>query len=190
MLRHMLMKKSSLKLLSRSSPFISQSMTTVGSPFRLFSNIPESDTSYQSEVEDLRNMYIERAKRRQSMVGKVVSTKCAKSITVQVHHDKFYSKYNKMMSVRKKFMAHDEDSLAKDGDLVRITPCRPMSRRKRHKLIDIIKKSIDVDFTDLKPTSPILKKTQMNVEAYSKDLNNEFKAFIFTIVKTTRVKNI
>eukprot|EP00607_Mallomonas_marina_P007461 CAMPEP_0182416766 /NCGR_PEP_ID=MMETSP1167-20130531/1124_1 /TAXON_ID=2988 /ORGANISM="Mallomonas Sp, Strain CCMP3275" /LENGTH=46 /DNA_ID= /DNA_START= /DNA_END= /DNA_ORIENTATION= len=45
-------------------------------------------------------------------------------------------------------MAHDENEEAKDGDYVRITPCRPMSRKKRHSLIDIIRKAVIVDFSD------------------------------------------
>ncbi len=120
---------------------------------RLFSTVSIPDCSYQKEIEEIKQSYLERAKRKQSLVGKVVSTKCSKSITVEVHHEKLFQKYNKMVRIRKKFMAHDEEELAKDGDLVRITPCRPMSRKKRHALIDIIQKAVIVDFTDIKTKS-------------------------------------
>ena len=42
-------------------------------------------------------------------------------------------------------MAHDEEEKGKLGDLVRIIPCRPMSKRKKHKLKDIIRKGINLD---------------------------------------------
>lgn len=79
-------------------------------------------------------------KRRQAMVGTIVSTKCAKSITVQVIRKIFFPKYNKWINRQRKFMAHDETEDGKLGDIVRIVPCRPRSRKKRHMLIDIIKK--------------------------------------------------
>lgn len=79
-------------------------------------------------------------KRRQAMIGIVVSDKCSKSITVQVIREKFVAKYNKTTRVRRKFMAHDEEEKADLGDVVRIIPCRPMSKKKRHALIDILKK--------------------------------------------------
>ena len=122
-------------------------------PYRLFSSLPSPDSSYQKEIEEIKENYLERAKRKQSLVGKVVSTKCSKSITVEVHHEKLFKKYNKTIRMRKKFMAHDEEELAKDGDLVRISPCRPMSRKKRHALMDIIQKAVVIDFSDIKSKS-------------------------------------
>lgn len=98
------------------------------------------ESEYSREIKDIEEAREEREKRRQSMIGTVVSTKNAKSITVQVIRDKFYPKYNKTLTVRKKVMAHDETSLAEMGDFVRIVPCRPMSRKKRHSLIDILRK--------------------------------------------------
>lgn len=43
-------------------------------------------------------------------------------------------------------MAHDEHEVCGMGDLVRIVPCRPMSRKKRHKVLDIIRKGDRLDF--------------------------------------------
>ncbi|RYH10253.1 30S ribosomal protein S17 [archaeon] len=86
------------------------------------------------------NQYEERKKRRQALVGEVVSVKCSKSITVRVEYQKYFPKYDKHISRHNKFMAHDEQEQCKLGDVVRIVPCRPMSKRKRHALIDIIRR--------------------------------------------------
>ena len=83
------------------------------------------------------------------IIGIVISTKCAKSITVQYQHPKFISKYNATISTRRKVMAHDEDEICEDGDLVRVVPCRPMSRKKRHKIIDIIRKAKKFDYENI-----------------------------------------
>jgi len=101
---------------------------------------------YVKEIEDVIKMKEEKLKRRQALVGEVVSTKCLKSITVRIAREKFYPKYNASITRHKKIMAHDEKQECKDGDIVRIVPCRPMSRRKRHTLIDILKKAPDVSF--------------------------------------------
>ncbi len=106
---------------------------------------------YESEMDDLLVAYNEKQKRRQALVGVITSTKCAKSITVRVAKRKFYSKYNKIGVVHRNVMAHDENGLGKDGDLVRIVPCRPMSRKKRHSLIDIIKKAKKIEEVKNKP---------------------------------------
>ena len=96
---------------------------------------------YAPEVADVLKDYEERAKRKQSLMGVITSTKNSKSITVMVQHDKFYPKYNKVIKRRSKIMAHDEEELGAVGDLVRIVPCRPRSAMKRHALIDIIRKA-------------------------------------------------
>jgi small subunit ribosomal protein S17 len=91
--------------------------------------------------------------RKQSLIGTVVSTKCSKSISVRVEHRKLNKKYNVYYSVHRKIMAHDEEEKAKMGDIVRIVPCRPMSRKKRHKLMDIIRrpKYANIDLGEFTP---------------------------------------
>ncbi len=103
-----------------------------------FSSLEEE---YKSEIADVLKDYEMRMERKQAMVGTVTSTKCAKSLTVLVKHDHYLSKYNKYITRAKKFMAHDEVSLGRLGDLVRIIPCRAKSVKKRHVLIDIIRKN-------------------------------------------------
>lgn len=104
--------------------------------------VPENvEVEYKTEIEDILKQYESKLARRQAKVGVVVSDKNAKSISVQVEHAKYFPKYNKYMNKRRNIMAHDEEELAEEGDLVRIIPCRPMSRWKRFKLIDVLKKA-------------------------------------------------
>tara|TARA_A100001015_G_scaffold299997_1_gene384798 strand:- start:346 stop:804 length:459 start_codon:yes stop_codon:yes gene_type:complete len=102
-------------------------------------NMDAMHQDYAKEIADIMEGYEERKKRKQSLVGVITSTKCAKSITVQVEHEKFFPKYNKSVKSRKKVMAHDEDETGNVGDVVRIVPCRPVSKKKRHALIDVIR---------------------------------------------------
>jgi small subunit ribosomal protein S17 len=102
-------------------------------------SMSEMQQEYAKEISDIMESYEERKKRKQSLVGIITSTKCDKSITIQVEHEKYYPKYNKYIRSRKKIMAHDDQGIGKLGDMVRIVPCRPVSKKKRHTLIDVIK---------------------------------------------------
>ena len=101
----------------------------------------DREADYKKEISDILHDYDERKERRQSLVGTIVSTKNQKTVSVQVLREKFFPKYNKVLSARKKVMAHDEEEIGSVGDVVRIVPCRPMSRMKRHKLLDILRKT-------------------------------------------------
>lgn len=103
----------------------------------MFSSIQEE---YKPEIDGIMAEYEANRLRKQGLVGMVVSAKCQKSVTVQVFHKKVVPKYLKMVDVRKKIMAHDEEGRGQVGDLVRIVPCRPMSKKKRHTLLDILKR--------------------------------------------------
>jgi small subunit ribosomal protein S17 len=102
-------------------------------------NMDAMQQEYAKEIADIMHGYEERKKRKQSLVGVITSTKSAKSITVQVEHEKFFPKYNKSVKARKNVMAHDENEIGNLGDVVRIVPCRPVSKKKRHALIDVIR---------------------------------------------------
>ena len=78
-------------------------------------------------------------------VGVVVSTKSAKTIVVEVSRKVQHPLYRRYITRKKKFMAHDEDGAAKNGDRVRIVECRPLSRRKRWRLEEIVLKSRRVE---------------------------------------------
>src|ERR1039457_7499007 len=72
--------------------------------------------------------------RRNEKVGQVVSTKMQKTIVVEVEMRKPHIKYTKIMRTTKKFYAHDEQSSARMGDVVRIRETRPLSKLKRWSL--------------------------------------------------------
>jgi len=101
----------------------------------------DDQADYIAEIADIEAEYIHRRQRRQALVGTVISSKADKSITVRVMRPKYVKKYEQTIYEKRMFMAHDEDEECGEGDLVRIVPCPPVSRRKRHKLIDIIKRA-------------------------------------------------
>jgi len=71
--------------------------------------------------------------------GVVTSTKMKKTATVLVERVKVYPLYKKRVKIGKKYHAHDEWGV-KVGDRVRIQECRPISRKKKFKIIEVIKK--------------------------------------------------
>jgi small subunit ribosomal protein S17 len=77
-------------------------------------------------------------------VGEVISTKMAKTIVVEVTRRVPHPVYKRIVQKRKKFYAHDEESQAKPGDIVRIIECRPLSRLKRWQLGTILRKAVQV----------------------------------------------
>lgn len=79
--------------------------------------------------------------RRKERVGKVVSNKMDKSIVVAVERKVKHPIYGKFMLKTTKFMAHDEKNECGIGDIVRIMECRPLSKRKRWRLVEIIEKA-------------------------------------------------
>jgi len=79
--------------------------------------------------------------RRQQRVGRVVSNKMNKTIVVVVETLKKHRIYKRTYKQTKRFQAHDEENICQIGDLVRIEECRPLSKIKRWRLIEIIKPS-------------------------------------------------
>ena len=79
--------------------------------------------------------------RRKEVVGEVVSNKMHKTIVVQVTRKKAHPFYGRVIARNKKFYAHDEQNQAHVGDLVRIEETRPLSKLKRWKLKDIVRKA-------------------------------------------------
>jgi small subunit ribosomal protein S17 len=77
-------------------------------------------------------------------VGEVVSTKMAKTIVVEVTRKVQHPIYKRVINKRKKFYAHDEDGVAKPGDIVRIIECRPLSKLKRWMLGEVVRKAVQV----------------------------------------------
>ena len=79
--------------------------------------------------------------RRKELIGKVVSTKMQKTIVVEVTRKKSHPLYGRVISRSKKFYAHDEQNQAHVGDFVRITETRPLSKLKRWKLVEIVRRA-------------------------------------------------
>ena len=76
------------------------------------------------------------------LVGKVVSDKTDKTITVLVETYKKDSLYCKRVKYSKKYAAHDENNEAKVGDTVKIVETRPLSRTKHYRLVEVVEKAI------------------------------------------------
>lgn len=76
------------------------------------------------------------------LVGKVVSDKTDKTITVLVETYKKDSLYGKRVKYSKKYAAHDEKNEAKVGDTVKIVETRPLSKTKHYRLVEVVEKAI------------------------------------------------
>ena len=78
------------------------------------------------------------------LVGKVVSDKTDKTITVLVETYKKNNLYGKRVKYSKKYAAHDEANTAKVGDTVKIVETRPLSRTKHYRFVEVVEKAIIV----------------------------------------------
>ncbi len=79
-------------------------------------------------------------KMKRRLKGFVISDKPAKTIIVRLTQRKMHPKYKKQYKVNKNYKVHDEKNIAKTGDQVIFEECRPLSKDKRWRLIEIIKK--------------------------------------------------
>jgi small subunit ribosomal protein S17 len=96
---------------------------------------------------------------RNEKVGQVVSTKMQKTIVVEVSRRVPHPVYKKIVKKRKKFYADDQEGTARVGDVVRIVECRPLSRLKRWRLAEVIRRAALVGVEDTAtaaPEAPIL----------------------------------
>ena len=80
-------------------------------------------------------------KTRHEVVGKVVSAKNDKTITVLVETYGKHPLYGKRVKHSKKYAAHDENNIAKVGDKVKVMETRPLSKDKNWRLVEIIEKA-------------------------------------------------
>ncbi|MBV8053382.1 MAG: 30S ribosomal protein S17 [Acidobacteriaceae bacterium] len=89
------------------------------------------------------------AGRRKEVIGLVVSSRMHKTIVVQVVRQKSHGFYGRVVSQAKKFYAHDEKNEAHTGDFVRLEETRPLSKLKRWRLKEVIRKAA------LAPETPV-----------------------------------
>jgi len=80
-------------------------------------------------------------KGKQTLTGRVVSTKMQKTIAVEIERLVRHSSYGKFIRRTTKLLAHDESGESREGDLVKIGPCRPMSRRKSWRLLEVLERA-------------------------------------------------
>ena len=93
--------------------------------------------------EDTANTQVEARGNRKERVGEVISNKMAKTIVVRVERRFPHPQFRKVVTVYKKFYAHDEKGEAKVGDRVRIQECRPLSKTKRWRLVAVVEKNLE-----------------------------------------------
>ena len=84
------------------------------------------------------------AGRRKELIGQVTSNRMNKTIVVQVIRKRAHPLYIRVISKAKKFYAHDEKNEAHIGDVVKLEETRPMSKLKRWKLKEIVRKTARV----------------------------------------------
>jgi small subunit ribosomal protein S17 len=80
-------------------------------------------------------------KNKKQRVGLVTSNKMDKTITISVERKLRHPIYGKFVKKSTKFMAHDEKNECNEGDTVRIIESRPLSARKRWKLVEILERA-------------------------------------------------
>ncbi len=78
---------------------------------------------------------------RQTKVGRVVSDKMEKTIVVEVERRVQEARYQRTIRRTSRFLAHDESGTAKTGDRVRIEETRPLSKKKRWRLLEVLTKA-------------------------------------------------
>jgi small subunit ribosomal protein S17 len=76
-----------------------------------------------------------------TVVGRVISDKMEKSISVRVETREQHPIYKKYVRRSSKFHAHDADNACRIGDLVRIEECRPLSKTKTWRLVEVIERA-------------------------------------------------
>ena len=83
----------------------------------------------------------EQRKLRKIRQGVVVSDKMNQSIVVRVDRTVRHRLYKKILRRSKRYMAHDQENTCQVGDVVRIMECRPISRNKRWRLMEVVQKA-------------------------------------------------
>src|SRR5215467_13607925 len=83
----------------------------------------------------------EKQSRQKELIGYVVSNKMQKTIVVEVTRQKSHPLYKRVIKRSRRFYAHDEQNQAHIGDVVRIVETRPLSKLKRWRLAEILRRA-------------------------------------------------
>jgi small subunit ribosomal protein S17 len=82
---------------------------------------------------------------KNTMIGLVTSTKMQKTIGITVRRTGLNKKYGKTFGFTSKYLCHDEHEVCTEGDEVRVKEGRPLSKKKRWTVIEIVKKAKNID---------------------------------------------
>ncbi len=83
----------------------------------------------------------DRSQRRKTRDGMVVSNKMDKTVVVEVTDRSRHPQYSKTVQRKKRYYAHDEENTLNEGDRVRIVETRPLSAKKRWRLLEILERA-------------------------------------------------
>ncbi|PKM10626.1 MAG: 30S ribosomal protein S17 [Gammaproteobacteria bacterium HGW-Gammaproteobacteria-3] len=83
----------------------------------------------------------EKTEKLKTLTGRVVSNKMDKSVVILVERFVKHPVYGKYIKRSTRLMAHDESNRCNEGDIVTITACRPLSKNKAFKLVDVVEAS-------------------------------------------------
>ena len=86
---------------------------------------------------------VEEPRGARTLTGRVVSSKMQKTIAVEIERLVRHPTYGKYIRRTTKLLAHDENGACREGDLVTITPCRPVSRHKSWRLLEVVAKAAE-----------------------------------------------
>jgi small subunit ribosomal protein S17 len=101
----------------------------------------EQESAPASQAKPQAAAPVAEAKGARTLTGRVVSNKMQKTIAVEIERLIRHPTYGKYIRRTTKLLAHDENGTSKEGDLVVIGPCRPMSRRKSWRLLEVVQRA-------------------------------------------------
>jgi small subunit ribosomal protein S17 len=78
-----------------------------------------------------------------TLQGRVTSSKAAKTVTVSVDRQEQHGVYGKLLRRSTKLHAHDEKGECHEGDLVRIAECRPLSKTKHFRVVEVLARAAE-----------------------------------------------
>jgi small subunit ribosomal protein S17 len=84
----------------------------------------------------------ENANQTRTVEGRVVSNKMNKSVTILVERQVKHPLYGKYIRRSTKLHAHDEENACNEGDVVRVSECRPLSKTKNWRVVEIITRAV------------------------------------------------
>jgi small subunit ribosomal protein S17 len=79
--------------------------------------------------------------KQRTITAKVISNKMDKTVSVSVERRVKHPMYGKYMRRTSKFLVHDEENACNEGDIVTIAECRPLSKNKSWRLVEIVERA-------------------------------------------------